>query len=449
VEVGRFILRNALVHTGVEVLPAADVILRDGRIEAVRRPEGGDRGDGDAGTGERLDSIDASGFLLTPGLVNAHTHIYSALARGMPLKAPSPETFPQILERVWWRLDRALNLTDIDLSARLTAVETLRAGVTTLFDHHSSQRSVRGSLSTIARVLAEAGMRSCLCFEVSDREGEAAAAEGIEENRAYLHEVRTGGGAMRRALFGFHAAFTLSPRTLNASVRAARETDAGFHIHLAEDRCDEDGSRRIDPRNLVERLAGEGVLTEKTLCVHGVHLDQRGIERLSASGAWLVHCPQSNMNNAVGAVSLRRMRAAGVRLALGTDGFTSDVKREALVGTLLQNHLMSDPREGSETLPGLLFSSNAALAAECFEPGIGRIEAGAPADLVIWDYRPPTPLTRENFTGHLLFGLVNARARDVFVAGQPLLRDGRLLTLDEEELRRACSAAALSLWKRL
>ncbi|MCK4305904.1 MAG: putative aminohydrolase SsnA [Candidatus Eisenbacteria sp.] len=392
--------------------------------------------------------VDASGRLVTPGLVNAHTHIYSALARGIALKDPPPTNFVQNLERLWWRLDRALTMDEIRLSARLHAVECLKSGVTTIFDHHASQRAIRGSLSTIAQALGELGLRACLCFEVSDREGAAAVAAGVEENSAFIRDTLDAEGTMLRARFGLHASLTLSDATLEACTKAVDSCSVGFHIHVAEDKSDQTDAESRYSLRVIERLARFGVLGPQTICVHGIHLDEREIDILAASSAWLVHCPESNMNNAVGCTSLQELKSAGVRLALGTDGFTANMMREALSAHLLQNHLTGQPGAGYNTVPDLLFSANAALARETFGVDIGLLCEGSPADLVVWDYRPPTPLTMNSLWGHILFGLVNARAEDVIISGRHVLQNGVPVSCNEADLARHCSLAAQDLWDR-
>ncbi len=453
----RIVITDGIIYTGEEVIAPATLVV-EGETIAQITPAGATTKDcrGTAaerdGTGTGLQEgdihISASGKLVTPGLVNAHTHIYSALARGIALKDPPPTNFIENLERLWWRLDRALTLEEIDLSARLQAVECLRAGVTTIFDHHASQKAIRGSLPAISRAVAELGLRACLCFEVSDRDGVAAAREGIEENIAFINEVSAIDGRMQRAKFGLHASFTLSDTTLEACANASDPDSLGFHIHVAEDKIDQESTRASHALSVIERLKEVGVLGGKTLCVHGIDLDDHEIEILARSGVWLVHCPQSNMNNAVGAASLRRFQQAGLRVTLGTDGFAADVVREGLVAHLLQNHLSGDPGAGYATVRELPFGANAALAADTFGVDLGRLHPGNPADLVVWDYYPPTPLTKDNLWSHLILGLVGARAEDVFISGRHLLHKGKATTCDEIELRGRCTEAAGRLWDR-
>ncbi len=430
----RTLWRNGPVFTGAEVFPDGALLCEDGRVGWV-----GDRAELETRSGDEV-VIDLKGRLLTPGWINAHTHIYSALARGMAIKEEAPENFVQILERLWWRLDRALELEEIALSAQLHGWECLRAGVTTIVDHHASQRVVRGSLRTISEALEPLGLRASLCYEVTDREGPEIAAAGLGENVAFLESVASDATHRRRGLFGLHAAFTVSDTTLARSVAEAKRAGAGFHLHLAED--------RVDAAGAVARLEQAGVLGPDTLCVHGVHLEDADLERLAATSTWLVHCPESNLNNAVGAVRLDRLRQADVRVALGTDGFTAHVAREALVAHLAQNHLSADPGQGWQTVPPVFLEGNAELASAHFGVTLGAFSPGAAADVVQWDYRPPTPITTANLWGHLLFGLSSSRADSVWIDGRCVLEQGEATGLDEEALFAECRRAAAALWDR-
>lgn len=440
------LIRNALLFDGQTVRAGADIRIsgqdvseisvRDGTAEHAPAPHAGTQ------------TIDARGRLVTPGWINAHTHIYSALACGIALKDEAPRDFRQILERLWWRLDRALDGSTIALSARLGAIGSLRAGVTTLFDHHASQRHAAGSLDRIADEFTAAGPRACLCFEVSDRNGPQAARAGIAENESFCQRIARAGGDHLRARFGLHASLTLSDETLRTCRQAAERRQVGFHLHIAEAPADQQDAGQRYGLRVVERFDRAGVLRPGTICAHGIHLDEREVALLAESRAHLVHCPQSNMNNAVGVADLRRLRKGGVRLALGTDGFGQSMVRESLCAHLLQNHSSSDPREGYAAVPDLLLAGNRALAAETFGLPLGRVAPGAPADLVVWDYHPATPLTSENFWGHLLHGLIDARACEVFVGGRHLLAGGRSTQIDEERLRSECTAAAKQLWER-
>lgn len=438
-----YLLEDALLFDGEQVSPGAALLIAGDRVAWIRR------GNASAATAEQpAERIDVRGRLVTPGLVNAHTHIYSALACGIGLKDAPPGDFPQILDRLWWRLDRALDPEAIRLSAQLHAIDCLRCGVTTIFDHHASQGAIDGSLRSIAEALEPAGLRACLCYEVSDRAGERAAAAGIAENVAMIDEAAADRSGRLRALFGLHASMTLGTRTLTACREAHDRHPAGFHVHVAEDAADQRDAERRYRMRVVERLAQTGILGPRTLCVHGVHLDALEVEILGRARAYLAHCPQSNMNNAVGVRRLASLVKAGVRVVLGTDGFTAQLWRESLAAHLLQNHLAGDPREGYAVVPGLLTGANPALAQAIFGLPLGRLAAGHPADLVVWDYLPATPLTADNLYGHAMFGLVGARAREVFIAGRRVLAGGDPVGIDEERVRRQAEAVAGALWER-
>jgi len=235
---------------------------------------------------------------------------------------------------------------------------------------------------------------------------------------------------------------------LKSCANAPGALAAGMHVHISEDKADSNDALRRGATSVIDRFQKFGLLSDKSLCVHGVHLSEQEMGILAQTGAWLAHCPESNMNNAVGAASLAACQQAGVKLALGTDGFTADMTRESLVAHLLQSHLHQDPGAGYTVVPSLLFEANAALASTTFCVDLGQIKETGPADLVVWNYRPPTPLVTENLYGHLMFGLVDAKASDVIIAGSHLLCDGVAATCDEMEIASLCQEAATHLWER-
>ncbi|MCU1279621.1 MAG: amidohydrolase, partial [bacterium] len=238
--------------------------------------------------------------LTLPGFVCAHTHLYSSLARGMPAPPEAPRNFTEILERVWWRLDRALDAEAVELSALVGAVEAAKVGCTTLVDHHASPGrngvAVEGSLDLVAGAIAKVGLRGVVCYEVTDRNGADEARAGIRENERFLERVRHEPPRLIRAMVGAHAAFTLSDGTAEALADVARRHRAGVHIHVAEDAVDRDK----DGRSTVSWLQARGLLDERTLLAHCVHVDDADVARIRDTGATVVHNPRSNANNAVG-----------------------------------------------------------------------------------------------------------------------------------------------------
>jgi len=384
--------------------------------------------------------VDCSGCVVIPGNVCAHHHLYSALARGMPYDLAPPENFVQILQRVWWRLDRALDEPSNRASALAGGADALLAGTTTIVDHHASPGAIDGQLEVIGTTLSELGARAVLCYEVTDRDGAERAAAGIAENRRHLQR---GVGGLVRGMVGAHASFTLWDATLDACAGLAKESGVGIHIHVAEDAADEADARKRFGEPVLQRLADAGALDARALLAHCVHVDGSEVELIGASGATVVHNARSNMNNRVGHAPV----GSFPRLALGTDGIDGDMFAESRAA--LWRAREADPAVG----PGWLLAAvagSARFAGACFdEPLLGRIEAGAPADLVVLDYDPPTPLRSDNLGAHWAYGFSSRLVRDVVVAGETVVRDRMLVRADAHEIRRLAREQAARLWERI
>jgi putative selenium metabolism protein SsnA len=421
---------------------AADVLVEGDRVTAVERAATGVGDRVPTGTGR----VDCAGCLVIPGNVCAHTHLYSSLARGMPYRLAPARDFVEILRRVWWRLDRALDERSIRASALVGGLEALLAGTTTLIDHHASPNAIDGSLDVVADALGSLGIRSVLAYEVTDRDGPERASAGIGENRRFAARVAAGSLPQARSMIGAHASFTLSDVTLDACVAAAAETGTGLHIHVAEDRVDQTDCRARHGTSVTERLAGAGALDERTLCAHGVHLDAHEIELVAASRATIAHNARSNMHNAVGRAPLAAM-GPGCRIALGTDGIGSDMFEESRVAYLRarEEHAADDPGWALGRL-----AESARLAGRLFdEPLLGRVEPGAPADLVVLDGPLPAPLEAATFPGHWMFGLSSRAVRDVVVAGRVVVRNRELVLADADRLAADARSEAARLWDRV
>jgi putative selenium metabolism protein SsnA len=418
------------------------IAIRDGLIAAV-----GPTADLRA-THPSARFLDAQGRLIMPGLINTHTHLYSAFARGLVLKSAAPANFTQILERLWWRLDKALTLNDVYWSAMVGTIDCIRNGVTTIFDHHSSPGAVPGSLFRIAEAARQTGVRSCLCYEVSDRDGAEVAAQGIEENRAFLAHCKQSPQNELRALFGLHASFTLSDKTLERCRQVAADLSAGFHVHTAEALSDLDHCLRDHKLRVVERWREFGILGRRSLAAHCVHVDEPEIDLLRDTKTNVVHNPQSNMANAVGCAPVLEMMRRGVRVGLGTDGYTADMFESMKAANLIHKHQSGDPRAGWAEPPQMLFCANAAIAGECFGKPVGKLAPGALADLILVDYDPPTPIGASNLAGHILFGLSGHAVTTTIISGEIVMEDRKLLAIDEGEVMAKAAAAAAELWKR-
>lgn len=435
------ILCNGVVVTGgsdPDVIPDGAVAWRADRIV-----DAGRRVDVDArNPGARM--LDARGGLILPGLINIHHHFYSALARGLDPGTPMHD-FPEVLDRLWWRLDRALDRETIRISALLSAADCVRWGCTTVFDHHASPTCIDGSLDVIAAAIEAAGISAVLCYEVTDRNGHDGALAGIEENLRFLSERR--GDARIRGVFGVHASFTVRDETL-ALVSRRRDPGAGCHIHVAEDPVDIQASVQVFGHGPIARLERAGLLDGRALLAHGIHLEEADYRTVARAGATLVHNPESNANNGVGRLDVPRVSGLGCRVGLGTDGMSSAMLRALRFAFLSLRGATGDPGKGFEALPALL-AENAAVARVFFdEPLLGELAPGAPADMIAVDSAPPTPVADENLFGHLVYGASEAPVRHTVARGEVLLEDFRHTTLEPVELAKAARAVAPALWER-
>ena len=394
-------------------------------------------------------TVDASGKIVLPGFINAHTHCYSTFARGLTKTKPASSFLP-VLQNLWWRLDKALTLKDCYYSALVVLLEAIRHGATTLIDHHASPHAISGSLDTIARAFAETGLRGCLCYEVSDRDGARATQAGLEENSAFIAACRERNDPRLRALFGLHASFTLSDVTLKTASKLGNELGVGFHIHAAEAVADQEYTLKHCGVRVVERLQEHGLLTPGSIAAHGVHLDEKEMDILAASGAAVVHNPQSNLNNAVGIADLVALHQKGVLVGLGTDAMTARMLEEVRAAVWCQHLRQRNPSAGFAEAASTLLINNAKIAQRLFGPGLGEITAGAPADLILVDYEPPTPLSEENWMGQIIYGLSQAAVDTTIVAGRVLMQDKKLLLdLDEAAIYHRSRELAAALWKRM
>jgi putative selenium metabolism protein SsnA len=435
------LLCNGTVVTGGET-PA---VFADGAV-AWRNENIVDVGPGDevAARWPDADRLDARGGLILPGLVNLHHHFYSAFARGLATPRP-PADFAEVLELLWWRLDRALTLETVRVSAQLAALDCIRWGCTTVFDHHASPRCLRGSLQEIAHVVDEAGLSAVLCYEVSDRNGREEATAGLVEN-LYLIDATRNHPRIRGTL-GLHASFTLSEATLDEAA-SHRPDGIGCHIHLAEDPLDFQASELSYGAAPLDRLRERGLVDGRSLLVHGVHLTSAGLAVVAEHGATLVHCPESNANNGVGRLDVERAAAAGCTVGLGTDGMSSSMLRALRAAYLTQRDLRRDPRAGFTVHPGLL-STNTLVARRFLDrPLLGELAVDAPADLCVVDDRPPTPVTPDNVFAHLVYGAAESPVRHTIANGQVLFEDFEHRTLDPQEIAAAARDIAPEVWRR-
>lgn len=391
--------------------------------------------------------IDARGQLIMPGNICAHTHFYGAFARGMAIPGAPAKDFPEILRRLWWPLDKALDRDAVRASALVCLVDAVKHGTTTLIDHHASPNFIDGSLDVIADAVDAAGLRAVLCYEVTDRDGREKAEAGIAENIRFMQASAS--HARVRGTFGLHASLSLTPETLRACADA-NSAWGGVHVHVAEHGADEDDSLAHYGKRVVQRLHEYGMLGARTITAHCVHID--GAERalLAETGTWITHQPRSNMNNAVGAMRFDEFMRAGMRVCIGNDGFSNAMWDEWKAAYLLHKIAHRDPRmaNGSDVFAAAT-RNNAALAGVFFpEAPIGQLKAGARADMIFVNVHPFTPLTSGNLPWHILFGFESSAVTSTMVDGRFLMRDRELLTLNEADIAAEARALAPDVWAR-
>ena len=403
-----------------------------------------------AGRYGEFERLDGNGRLLMPGLTNAHMHFYGMYARGMSLRQ-TPHNFHEILQYLWWALDKVLDDEAVYYSALIPAITAVRHGVTSMIDHHASPNACAGSLDRIEEALTQVGVRGLLCYETSDRDGKAIRDAGLAENERYIRKCQAAKAANPDHLFdgmmGLHASFTLDDDSLEQAVAIASGLNRGCHVHMLEDFVDETMTREKYGRSVVERLAHFGVLDIRSITAHGIFLDDAGRKLLADSNTIVVHQAQSNMNNAVGRADVFALLNAGVTVGIGTDGMTPDLRREAMTGYLLHKHHMSDNNLGWVEYETMTMKNNPTIFQRLTGQPVGRVEAGYLADLILLDYYPPTAFNGGNFWGHFLFGLVDADVDTTIVNGKIIMRHKQIAHLDEAAIAAASRKVAERVWR--
>lgn len=391
------------------------------------------------------DFIDAKKNLIMPSFINAHTHIYSGLARGLSIKDYNPHNFYEILDGMWWKLDRNLTLTGTRYSAYATYLECIRNGVTTIFDHHASSFEIPGSLFEIALVAKEMGVRSCLCYEVSDRDGEEKCDQAITENSDFIKYCEEKNDDMLKAMFGMHALFTISDKTFEKCVKA-NDNRTGYHIHICEGLNDVEDSKNNYNMSPVQRLKKWGILGSKTILGHCIHITEEEMDMIQKTDTIVVNNPQSNMSNAVGCSPILKMHEKGILLGLGTDAYTHDMIESMKSALTIQRHNSKNPNFGFNEVTNMLLKNNPKICSRYFDCELGVLEKGAKADIVVMDYVPFTPFDEKNIDGHMLFGFSGRQCRTTIANGRLLYKDRRFVDIDEEKISFEAKKAADKLW---
>ena len=440
------LLANGKVITrdpeGIGYLPDGGVVTDGGKIVEV-----GTTADLKAKY-PQAEFVDARGGVIMPGLINAHTHIYSALARGLSIDGYNPTSFYEVLDGQWWYIDRNLDLEATKASAQALVIDSIKQGVTTIFDHHASFCEVPGSLMRIAEVTREFGMRACLCYEVSDRDGEEKSLQSVQENKDFIDYCEQNPSDMLKAMFGGHALFTISDKTFDR-MAAANSGRVGYHIHVSEGMNDVYDSLQNYGRRPVQRLQDHGILGPQTILGHCIHVNTAEMDIIKATDTMCVNNPESNMGNAVGISPVLQLYKKGILIGLGTDAYTNDMLESIKVALCSQRHNACMPNVGWCEVTDMLFRNNAKMAERTGFPTLGVLKPGAAADVIVMDYKPFTPFSAENIDGHILFGMAGRQCETTMCAGKILMRDRVLTCADEEAVNARTLEVSRALWKRL
>ena len=381
--------------------------------------------------------VDAKGGVIMPGLINVHTHIYSGLARGLAIEGNNPTNFLEVLEGMWWNIDRHLTLDGTRASAYATVLDCIRDGVTTIFDHHASFCEIPGSLFAIKDVCQELGIRANLCYEVSERDGEEKTRQSIQENADFAKWAKEQDDDMIKAMFGGHALFTISDKTFEEMVKA-NDGMTGFHIHVAEGMNDVYDSLRNYGCRPVNRLLYNGILGEKTMLGHCIHVSPAEMDIIKETNTMVCHNPESNMGNAVGCSPVLQLYNRGILIGLGTDAYTHDMLESLKVLLPMQRHNVCQPNVGWCEATGMLFQNNAKICSRYFKKPLGVLKPGAAADVIVMDYKPFTP-----------FGMMGKNCRTTIINGKVLYKDREFVGIDEDKINAWCMEQSKKLWGEL
>ena len=395
----------------------------------------------------RVEVVDASGCVVMPGIVCSHSHLYGMLLRGASLNIEPPSDFTQILQRVWWPLDEAMNFEDAYASALVACLEFAKSGVTTFADTYSGPNSISGVLDHVAKAVEEIGIRGFIAFEATERHSTDEGVRGVEENVRFAKTVKPGSKA--RPLFSIHASFTVSDQLIRQVKQVAQKHHAPVTIHASEGLVDLHHNLENYGKRTVERLRDVGLLGPNVVLAHCVNLDDHEIDLVAETKTGVAHNPMSNMLNAVGVAPILKMLKQNVMVGLGNDGYIFDMFENMRAAYLLHRVNSRDPNAiDPYTILEMATINGAALYG--VQNQVGSIEPGKKADIML--IKPnilPTPLTTSSVVGHLINTVDGDDVETVIVDGRSIVKDKKLLTFDEGKAQSIAQTAAAKLWDRL
>lgn len=422
---------NRVIQNGV-VVCSGDTILWVGKREEIPQLY------------QSANVIDAKGGLIMPGFINAHAHAYCALVRGYQMPDFVPDGFMDNLVNKWWFVDARFTKEQCRSMAEVSFLEAVKNGVTTEFDHHASYGYIENSLTELSEAAEEIGLRTCLCFEVSDRWGTKKAREAVDENIRYMRESKE--TSLQCGMMGLHASFTLSDKTLSYAVNRMQGEQA-YHVHVAECEEDEQDCRKKYGVSIAQRFDRFGILGEKTILAHGVYLDEEELRIIKKCRSMVVTNPESNMNNGVDIPPWDRLYKERIITGVGMDGFTHDLPSVFRIGNAAYKYKNRNLNSGWVELPEMIFEGNAKIASNVFGRKIGKLMEGYQADIIVVDYHPPTPVAAENVDGHILFGISGRDTVATMCGGKLVMKDRIVMTVDEEKIYANAKREAEKLWR--
>ncbi len=382
---------------------------------------------GNFSSSDNSNAIDARGRVVTIPNVNFHDHIYSRLAKGLNIKGDT-SNFPNILKNLWWKLDSILDLDMIKASSQMAALESIKNGVTYIIDHHSSPNSAKNSLKIISENLESFKLRNVLCFETTDRNGEVLKEKGFDEN---LNFLENNASENSKSLLGLHASFTLNDKTLQYAAQLVQKYNWGVHVHLCEDISDVALSKEKYKATPMRRFSKYKILNKRSILAHGIHMDEEDFELIRDSGAALVFNLDSNMNNLVG-LQKYKMIPKDIPILIGADGMHSNIARSIKELFLQIRHAGFTFDEAFTFTIKTYFDQLKFI--KNFFPDFTNLQINDRADLIIWDYVPPTPINQDNFWGHYIYGILERPIMTVVQKGELLLNSYNLINLDETKI---------------
>jgi len=438
------LIKNGLIVTmdkDRRIIPDGSIAVENGRVVEIGRniklkekPE---------------ETIDVKGKIIMPGLICSHTHLYGMLLRGAPLKIEPPTDFSQILQRVWWPMDEAMTREDAYASALISCLEFIRTGTTFFADTFSGPNAMTGVLDRIAAAVEQAGIRGLISFEATERRTHAEGARGVRENERFIKKIKKARSTKVRGMFSIHASFTVSDELLSYVRELASRYKVPATIHTSEGSADVYHNYERFGKRTVERLRDVGLLAADIVLAHCVHVNDDELAMIKKSGAKVAHNPMSNMLNAVGIAPVVKMLAMGISVGLGNDGYVFDGFENIRAAFLLHKVALRDPRVIS---PVEVLEMATIRGAELYgvENELGSLEPGKLADIIILNpSTAPTLVRPESVLGHLVNTVSGRDVETVIVGGRVVMRDCRILTLDEHETVKVARKSAEKLWQKL